>query len=97
MKVMIRLAGILLMVFPSNLFAFSLGDIAKQMRFGVDFITEGLLFVTLVTGSLLVLGSFFKYVKYRKNPIEVKFSSVMVMLVAGLALVLIYFLPRLHG
>lgn len=83
-------------IFAANANADTIGDIAKGLGHGVDFISEGLHFIVLVTGSLMVLGSFFKYMKYRKNPVEVKFSSVFVMFVAGLALVLLYFLPEFY-
>lgn len=91
--VFLILSGMLGVV-STSAYAFSLGDVAKEFGSGVRFISDGLLFITLVTGVLMILGSFFKYIKYRKNPVEVKFSSVLTMFVSGLVLALLYFIPH---
>lgn len=53
--------------------------------------------VCWVAGGVMLIGSMVKYKKYRENPVEVRFSSVMSMLVTSLAVIALGFVPMFAG
>lgn len=50
-------------------------------------------FLCVVTGTGLLIGSFIHFKSYRKNPISTRLSKPITMLLLGLALALIAFIP----
>ena len=84
----------------SSMGCFAAGDYgdAASFLFGLtENIGEMMQFICLLTGGIMCLGSLVKYSKYRKNPVEVKFSSVLVMLLTGLALIAVGYIPMFAG
>lgn len=70
-----------------------LGLIAKNI-FGAAMTVEKLIkTLCITTGVALILGGMFQFKKYRKNPIEVPFSKVVLTFVIGIALLILSFIP----
>lgn len=82
---------------PSLVYASGIDSAASQI-FGLTEMAGAIMrMICLITGGALLMGTLFKYKKYRKNPIEVKLSSVFVMLLTSLALIALYFVPMFAG
>jgi hypothetical protein len=74
-------------------YAASLGDVASNLFVSVQGIKSIMDVLCYMTGGGLLLGSVFRFIKYRKNPIEAPLSSVFVLFVTGLIIVLLPFIP----
>ena len=74
-----------------------IGDLSSFL-FGItENIGEMMRIVCLITAAAMFLAALMKYKKYRSNPIEVKLSSVIVMVVTSLALAIVGMLPMYAG
>ena len=71
----------------------SIGDIARSLDRPVMGIVELVRAVCLIAGVGMVVGSLIKYKQHRRNPIEVSLGSVFAILLAGLALIALTFIP----
>lgn len=91
---MFRLLVILLVTFIScNVMASSFGEVAQNLYEPVSFVIRLLRAVSVLAGSGLMLGSIFKYIEYRRNPVQVRLSMVIFMLIFGIALIILGFVP----
>lgn len=71
----------------------SLGKIAQNLTLASKSIAELIHAICMVTGVALIAGSILKYKRYRENPIEAPLSMVFVMLLTGIALIALTFIP----
>ena len=85
---------ILLSTFYScNASADGLGDVAAGIREPITMITQLVQAISIICGSGLILGSFFKYLEYRKNPVVIRISMVIFMFLFGVALIILGWMP----
>ena len=84
--------GSLLIISPSFA-AGSLGDFAESLL-DIEKNLDGLINTfCIVVGGALILGSLMLYHRHRQNPIEVTWTRIIVMLVAGLIVIGLAFFP----
>lgn len=69
------------------------GEIGANLFGAIEGINSIIHVLAGLTGSALVLGSFFRYFAYRRNPIVAPLSSVIIMLLTGLCLIALIFIP----
>jgi len=89
----ISLAPLLALFVWSVGWAISLGKIAQNLTVSTKSIAEVIHIICLVTGVALIIGSLMKYKRHRENPVEASLTMVFVMLFAGLALIVLTFIP----
>lgn len=89
-----------LFLFPGIIFAYGgtgLGGVAGNMMEPVtlfsDFVDTG----CLVIGLGFLFASIIKYVEHRRSPLMVPISTVVFLLIAGIILLILPFLPTLTG
>lgn len=75
----------------------SIGDVSNNLFEAVLGINSIIHVICLVTGSALILGAFFRYMNHRRNPIVAPLSSVFAFLIAGIAIILLIFIPIGNG
>lgn len=97
-KYLIKFA--LLFLFPAIVFAVGetgIGAVAGNLMAPVtlfsDFVNTG----CLVIGVGFLFASIIKYVEHRRSPLMVPISTVIFLLIAGIILVCLPFLPALTG
>ena len=90
-KKALLIAVTLLWILPAH--AASLGDVAANLFVSVQGIKSIMDVLCYMTGAGLLLGCFFRFIKYRKNPIEAPLSSVIVLFLTGLIVVLLPLIP----
>ena len=73
--------------------AASLGDVASNLFVSVQSIKSIMDVLCYMTGGGLLLGSVFRFVKYRKNPIEAPLSSVIVLFLTGVVVLMLTLIP----
>ncbi|MGB6977131.1 MAG: hypothetical protein WBE18_06745 [Gammaproteobacteria bacterium] len=71
----------------------SLGQIAQQLTGPIMQTTHLLETICLICGVGLVLASLLKYKAHRNNPREIPFSTPLMLLVFGLALIVLGLIP----
>ena len=71
----------------------SIGDVAGSLFEGGVIISKIIHAICITAGIALIFGSLLQYKKHRNNPSEVTFSSVVLTLLAGLALLAVAFIP----
>lgn len=71
----------------------SYGYIANHMMEPVGGIIYFIQTAALLCGIGMIMGAFFKYGSYRKNPVAVTFGVPLVMFMTGLALIGLKFIP----
>lgn len=71
----------------------NIGDVANNLLGIVKNVHTLLHAVLIVSGAALCLGSIIKYQKYRQNPKAVPLSSSITMLVAGIVLIGMTYIP----
>mgnify|MGYP000439301929 CR=1 FL=1 len=84
-------------VLPCFAASYGYGQVSNLMFKGTLVVAKMMRIVCWITGGALFLGSLIKYNKYRQNPVEVRFSSVVSMLVTSLALIALGFVPMFAG
>ncbi len=77
----------------TSCWAISFGKVAQNLTVSTKSIAELLHIICLVTGIALIAGSLMKYKRHRENPTEAPLSMVFVMLLTGLALIALMFIP----
>lgn len=95
MKTIIVLAAVV--VVPCLARSYGYGETSNMIFKGTQVIGRMMNVICWITGGVMLLGSMIKYKKYRENPVEVRFSSVMSMLVTSLALIALGFVPMFAG
>ncbi len=73
--------------------AHSLGEIAGGISDPILGIIKLVHAICLIAGVGLVVGSVIRYKQHRQNPVEVPMSSCIMLLIAGLALIALTFIP----
>lgn len=73
----------------------SLSDVANNLFGTVLNIREIIRVICMITGGAMVLSSFFRYRIHRRNPIEAPISSVILLLVAGVCVFGLAYIPIL--
>jgi len=71
----------------------SIGDVAGALFGGGMEITSIIRTICIIAGVALIFASLLQYKKHRNNPIEVPISTVLLSLIAGLALLALAFVP----
>lgn len=79
--------------FPTAASSQSLGQIAQQIAAPVQQATYLLQTICLICGIALIMGALLKYKAHRNNPQEVPFSTPLMLLLFGLALVALAVVP----
>jgi Ca2+/H+ antiporter len=74
-------------------FAKTIGDIAGALFGGGMEISSIIQTICIITGVALIFASLLQYKKHRNNPTEVPISTVLLTLLAGLALLALAFVP----
>lgn len=69
------------------------GGIAKNIHQPVSGVIEIVKSIVLVVGIGMLVGALIKYKQHRSNPVEVTIGSVITLLLAGLALIGLTFIP----
>jgi hypothetical protein len=70
-----------------------IGGIGSNLFSAIEGISDIIHVICGATGGALVLGSFFRYFAYRRNPMVAPLSSVFTLLLAGLCLIGLIFIP----
>jgi len=71
----------------------SFGDISQNL-FGAEMgVHDFIQAVCIISGAALILGAFIQFMKYRRNPIATKLSTVILNLFIGLILIGLAFVP----
>ena len=76
-------------------YADSLGDISHHLFSAVEGIRDIIGLICIITGAAMIVGSFFRYLTHRRNPIEAPISSVIILFIAGVCVVVLAFIPIL--
>ncbi len=71
----------------------SLGGIAKNLDQPIQGVIGLIQTICLIAGIGLLIGSVIKYMQHRKNPVEVTLGTVFTLLLVGLALIALTFIP----
>ena len=87
------LSALLALFFCSSSQAVSLGNIAQNLTVASKSIAELIHTLCWITGIALIAGALLKYKRHRENPVEAPLSMVFVMLLAGIALITLTFIP----
>lgn len=74
-----------------------LGGVASNMLEPVTFASDFVGTACLVIGIGFILASIIKYIEHRRSPLMVPISTVIFLLIAGVILVLLPFLPMVTG
>jgi intracellular multiplication protein IcmD len=72
-----------------------LGQIARQIAAPVGLATNLVQIICIICGVAMILGSLLKYKAHRQNPIEVPFSTPIMLLLFGLAVLALGIFPAL--
>ena len=83
--------------FPVLAADYGYANMSNTLFKGTQVIAEMMHVICWVTGGVMLIGSMVKYKKYRQNPVEVRFSSVMSMLVTALLMIALGFVPMFAG
>lgn len=76
----------------------SFGDVASNLYEPLSIVINLVRAISVVCGAGLLLGSVLKYLEYRKNPVAVRLSTALFMVIFGVSLILIEFIPlHLNG
>jgi hypothetical protein len=73
--------------------AATFGEVAQNLYEPVSLIIELLRAVSILCGGGLILGGFFRFIEYRRNPIAIRLSMVVFMFVFGIGLILLGLTP----
>lgn len=69
------------------------GTIGDNLFVAIQGISGIIHIICGATGAALILSAFFRYFTYRRNPVVAPLSSVITLLVTGLCLVALIFIP----
>jgi len=83
------------MVYSYNINAQGLGDAAAGFYEPITVITQLVQAISIICGSGLILGSFFKYFEHRKNPVVTPLSMVIFMFLFGISLIILGRIPMI--
>ncbi len=72
-----------------------LGSVAQNILEPVGIVSDFLHTACIVIGASFLFASIIKYIEHRRSPLMVPISTVVFLLIAGLALVLFPFLGKL--
>ncbi len=88
------LIGIVLSsVYSCNVNAQGFGEVAANIYEPVSMVIHLVRGVSIISGAGLVIGSILRYIEYRRNPVAVRLSAVIFMLLFGIALIIVGFIP----
>lgn len=90
---LLRLIIILSIFLSCNVMGGTFGEIATNVYEPVTFILKLVRAVSIICGVGLVLGSFLRYLEYRRNPVNVHLTMVIFSLLFGVALIILGFIP----
>lgn len=83
------LGGICLFSVVITGFAASLGDAANNMLASVVEITQLGYSMCMILGAVLIGAAYIRYIEHRKNPVQVRFSTVIMFLILGIVTLLL--------
>lgn len=78
---------------PGSVFAYhsaqpvGFGGMALEILGPVTLLSDFVSTAALVIGAMMLMGSFIRYTRYRRNPLEAPLSSVIVLFIIGACLV----------
>ncbi len=73
------------------------GSIAQGINEPLTVLIQFVRIVCIVTGVGLIVGGFVKYKQHRDNPVEVPLSSCIFLVLGGIALIVLTFIPLGKG
>lgn len=84
---------ILIGIYGCNIYGQGIGDVASNIYQPVTIMIQLVRAVSVLCGAGLILGSLLKYLEYRRNPVAVRLSMVIFMLLFGISLLLVSIIP----
>lgn len=69
------------------------GSLASNLFSTVEGISTIIHIICGASGAALILAAFFRYFAYRRNPVVAPLSSVITLLLTGLCLIALIFIP----
>lgn len=84
---------VMISLYTCNVQAESLGDLANTIYEPVSIVIQLVRAVSIICGAGLLLGGILKFVDYRRNPMQVRSSTVVFMFIFGLSLILVGLIP----
>lgn len=76
---------------------YGLGSVAQNILEPVLIVNSFLFSTCIVLGVSFLFASIIKYIEHRRSPLLVPISTVVFLVVAGIVLILLPFLPLLTG
>ena len=89
------LYGILLLALAASHRATGLGGVAVNMMEPVSLMSDFVHTACVIIGASFLFASIIKYVEHRRSPLMVPISTVVFLVIAGLALIFLPFLGYL--
>ena len=77
--------------------ALSLGQVAQNLMEPVDVLSSFVITACFAIGGAFLFTAVIKYFEHRRSPLMVPISTVIFLLIAGILLMLLPFLPLLMG
>lgn len=99
-RFLLQMSRILLTLFALHSVAFAaagIGDLANQLEEPVSILSDFIGTGSLIVGITCLFGAFLRYLQYRVNPLMSPMSTVIVLVILGLALIGLPFLYKVIG
>lgn len=93
----ISLSLLFISAYSNSCYAGDIVQVVNNILAPMSAFTDAFYKICYALGALLIAGSAIQYSLYRKNPIQVKFSNVVFLLLIGIVVVCLPFIVRLSS